>query len=65
MIKLVPVATVMASNLGVRPPPVIDASDSDSTSYWAARLNVPTDRLLTAIDAVGGSVAAVRRYLGT
>ncbi|HWV97982.1 MAG TPA: DUF3606 domain-containing protein [Xanthobacteraceae bacterium] len=64
MIMLVPVSVVLFQNRGVAPPREIDVNDPAATSYWAGRFNVSQDRLFAAIGEVGGSVAAVRRYLG-
>jgi hypothetical protein len=64
MINLVPVAAVMASERGVRPAPVIDATDASQRDYWAYRLSVSPSDLSAAIEAVGSSVSAVRRHLG-
>jgi hypothetical protein len=64
MISLVPVATVLASEHGVRPAPVIDAGDASQRDYWAYRLSISPTELNAAIEAVGPSVAAVRRHLG-
>ncbi len=64
MIHLVPVATVLSAGLEGRPAPAIDISDDAATDYWAYRLNVSRDQLSAAIEAVGSSVAAVRRHLG-
>jgi hypothetical protein len=64
MIQLVPVATVLASERGVQPAPVIDASDASQRDYWAYRLNISSTELSAAIDQVGSSVAAVRRHIG-
>lgn len=65
MITLVPVSSVLAATAdqGGRAPQVIDVKDPTATAYWAGRFNVTQDRLFTAIGEVGGSVAAVRRYL--
>lgn len=65
MITLAPVSSVLAAatERAGRPSPVIDVTDPAATAYWAGRLNISQDRLFTAIDEVGGSVAAVRRYL--
>jgi hypothetical protein len=64
MILLVPVATVLASERGVQPAPVIDSGDASQRDYWAYRLSVSPSELTAAIDEVGSSVAAVRRHLG-
>jgi predicted nucleic acid-binding Zn ribbon protein len=64
MLRLVTVASVLSSNLGARPAPVIDTTNDSATTYWATRLNVSSDDLAAAIQEVGPSVAAVRRYLG-
>ncbi|MBN9584591.1 MAG: serine hydroxymethyltransferase [Afipia sp. 62-7] len=64
MIHLVTVASVLASNTGVRAPSVIDTTDDSATSYWATKLNISPDDLAAAIQEVGPSVAAVRRHLG-
>lgn len=63
MIRLVTVASVIASQRGVQPPPVIDVNDASQRDYWAYRLNLSHKELLEAIDKVGPSVAAVLRYL--
>lgn len=63
MLRLVTVSSVLSSNLGTRPAPVIDTTDDSATTYWAARLNVSSDDLAAAIQEVGPSVAAVRRHL--
>jgi hypothetical protein len=65
MITLAPVSTVLAAaaEQGGRPLPVIDVNDPAAAAYWAGRLNVTQDRLLVAVGEVGGSVAAVRRFL--
>ncbi|MET0971345.1 MAG: DUF3606 domain-containing protein [Tardiphaga sp.] len=64
MVSLVPVSVVLASQRGVRPAPVIDASDASQRDYWKYRLQVSGDDLDAAIATVGPSVAAVRRHLG-
>jgi hypothetical protein len=64
MFRLVTVASVLSSNTGVRPAPVIDTTDDAATSYWAARLHVSPEDLAAAIQEVGPAVAAVRRHLG-
>jgi hypothetical protein len=64
MLRLVTVASVLSSNLGARPAPVIDAKDDDATSYWASRLSVSPQDIVAAIEEVGPAVAAVRRHLG-
>lgn len=64
MISLAPVAAVLASDIGVRPPPVIDTNDDAATGYWAYRFGVSRDDLFAAIGEVGTTVAAVRRHLG-
>ncbi|MET0724531.1 MAG: DUF3606 domain-containing protein [Tardiphaga sp.] len=64
MIHLVPVATVLNSQRGVQPAPVIDSADASQRDYWAYRLSVTSAELGAAIDQVGSSVAAVRRHLG-
>ncbi|RYX98872.1 MAG: DUF3606 domain-containing protein [Bradyrhizobiaceae bacterium] len=66
MIRLAPVSSVLASETAqsVRPPPTIDSSDDTQRNYWAYRLGISADDLNSAIDAVGPSVAAVRRHLG-
>jgi hypothetical protein len=63
MIQLVPVSTVLASTRGVQPAPTIDSADASQRDYWAARLNVSSEDLSAAVEAVGPSVAAVRRHL--
>ena len=64
MLRLVTVASVLSSNTGARPAPVIDTTDDATTNYWAARLNVSPHDLAAAIQEVGPAVAAVRRHLG-
>jgi hypothetical protein len=64
MIRLVPVATVLASERGIRPAMEIDSTDPSQRQYWAYRLQVSPDDLSNAIQAVGPSLAAVRRHLG-
>jgi hypothetical protein len=64
MIELVPVSTVLASTRGVQPAPTIDSADASQRDYWAYRLSVSSSELSAAMDAVGPSVAAVRRHLG-
>ena len=64
MIQLVPVSTVLASMRGVQPAQAIDAADDAQRDYWANRLSVSSKDLSAAIEAVGPSVAAVRRHLG-
>ena len=64
MITLVPVSTVLASTRGVQPAPMIDSADASQRDYWAYRLSVSASELSAAMDAVGSSVAAVRRHLG-
>ena len=63
MILLVPVSSVLAATRGVQPAPVIDAANGEQRDYWAARLGVSSQALSDAIEAVGPSVAAVRRHL--
>jgi hypothetical protein len=63
MILLVPVSTVLASTRGVQPAQMIDSADGAQRDYWAARLSVSSKDLSDAIEAVGPSVAAVRRHL--
>jgi uncharacterized protein DUF3606 len=63
MIHLATVASVIASQRGVAPAPVIDFNDASQRDYWTYRLNVSHDALLAAIDKVGPSVAAVLRDL--
>jgi len=48
----------------VKPPTHIDTRDAASTRYWAYRLSISQHDLNAAVDKVGSSVAAVRRYLG-
>jgi hypothetical protein len=60
MIRLVPVSTVLAE---LRPRPSIDLNDPSAADRWAQKLNVSRDRLVTAVEKVGNSVAAVRREL--
>jgi len=64
MIRLAPVSTVLASNLGIMAPPVIDARDASQRDYWSYRLSVSQNELSAAIAEVGTSLAAVRRHLG-
>jgi hypothetical protein len=64
MIVLAPVSSFLAMNRGVQPPPMIDAADSSQRDYWAYRLSVSSQELSAAMDAVGSSVAAIRRHLG-
>jgi hypothetical protein len=64
MLRLVTVASVLSSNTGARPPPVIDTNDDSATTYWASKLSVSPQELADAISKVGPSVAAVRRVLG-
>ena len=64
MLRLVTVASVLASNTGVRPSPVIDTKDDSATTYWASKLSVSPQELADAIAKVGPSVTAVRRALG-
>ena len=64
MIELVPVSTVLASTRGVQPAPVIDSADDSQRDYWAYRLSISSGELSAAMDAVGSSVAAIRRHLG-
>ena len=63
MIRLATVASVIASQRGVAPAPVIDVNDALQRDYWAYRLNISHDELLAAVDKVGPSVAAVLRHL--
>lgn len=63
MLRLVTVATVLSSNTGARPAPVIDTTDDATTNYWAARFKISPDDLAAAIQEVGPAVAAVRRHL--
>lgn len=62
MLRLVTVASVLSSNTGAAPAPVIDTTDDAMTAYWAARLSVSPEHLAAAVQEVGPSVAAVRRY---
>lgn len=66
MIRLAPVSSVLASETArsVRPPATIDTQDDLQRNYWAYRFGVGSDDLSAAIDAVGPSVAAIRRHLG-
>jgi hypothetical protein len=66
MIRLAPVSTVLASETArsARPPATIDSSDDTQRNYWAYRFGISADNLDAAIEAVGPSVAAVRRHLG-
>lgn len=65
MIRLAPVSSVIASETarGVRPPATIDVQDGNQRNYWAYRFGISSDDLNAAIEAVGPSVAAVRRHL--
>jgi hypothetical protein len=63
MIILATVASVLAAERGVKPPPVIDINDGSQRDYWAYRLHISYDELLAAVDKVGPSVAAVLRHL--
>jgi hypothetical protein len=63
MIILATVASVLAAERGVKPPPVIDIDDASQRDYWAYRLHISHDELLAAVDKVGPSVAAVLRHL--
>ncbi len=63
MISLVKVSDVLAVSEGVKPPSIIDTGDDSATDYWACRLKISPDELFAAIQQVGPSVAAVRRYL--
>lgn len=60
MIRLVPVSSVLAE---LRPRPLIDLADPSAADRWAQKFNVSRDRLVTAVEKVGNSVAAVRREL--
>jgi hypothetical protein len=66
MIRLAPVSSVLASETArsARPPATIDSSDDSQRNYWAYRFGISPDDLSSAIEAVGPSVAAVRRHLG-
>jgi len=66
MISLVPVATVLASETArsARPAAVLDTHDDMQRNYWANRLHVSSDDLNAAVEAVGPSIAAIRRHLG-
>lgn len=64
MIRLVTVASVIASQPSVRPAAAVDVNSASETGYWAYRLNVSRDQLFAAMDKVGPSVAAIRRHLG-
>jgi len=64
MIRLATVASVLAARPGVAPKPAVNTKDPSETDYWACRLNVSRDELFAAIDKVGPSTAAIRRYLG-
>lgn len=64
MLRLVTVASVLASNTGVRAPQVIDTNDDSANGYWASKLSASPQELADAIAKVGPSVAAVRRELG-
>lgn len=65
MITLVKVSDVLAATAaaGGRPSAVIDVADESAAIYWAARFNVSPTELVSAIEKVGPSVAAVRRHL--
>jgi len=65
MIRLATVASVMASQPGVAPKPVVDTKDDSQTDYWAYRLKISREELFAAIEKVGPSMAAIRRHLGT
>ncbi|MEZ5764085.1 MAG: DUF3606 domain-containing protein [Xanthobacteraceae bacterium] len=47
----------------LRPRPLIDLADPSAADRWAQKFNVSRDRLVTAVEKVGNSVAAVRREL--
>jgi len=66
MIRLAPVSSVLASETAqsARPAATIDHADDNQRNYWAYRFGISPEDLNTAIDAVGPSVAAVRRHLG-
>jgi hypothetical protein len=66
MIRLAPVSSVLASETAqsARPPATIDAENDAQRNYWAYRFGISSDDLNAAIDAVGPSVAAVRRHIG-
>jgi hypothetical protein len=66
MIRLAPVSSVLASETAqsARPPAAIDSNDDMQRNYWAYRFGISSDDLNAAIEAVGPSVAAVRRHLG-
>jgi hypothetical protein len=66
MIRFAPVSSVLASETArsARPPATIDSNDDAQRNYWAYRFGISTEDLGAAIDAVGPSVAAVRRHLG-
>ena len=61
MIQLVTVASVISAFQ--KPPVALDLTNDAQTDLWAGRLNVSRDRLLEAVDRVGPSIAALRRYL--
>ena len=63
VITLVKVSEVLAASEGVKPPSTIAVSNGSETAYWASRLNVDSSELVSAIEKVGPSVAAVRRHL--
>ncbi|MBN9599850.1 MAG: DUF3606 domain-containing protein [Afipia sp.] len=65
MITLVKVSDVLAATAAAsgQPSPVIDATSDTATAYWAARFGISTVELASAIEQVGPSVAALRRYL--
>ncbi len=65
MISLVKVSDVLAATAQIagRAPQTIDTQDDNATAYWAGRLNVSSEDLFAAIQEVGPSVAAIRRYL--
>ena len=66
MIRLAPVSEVLALETAhsVRPPATIDSNDETQRNYWAYRFGISSNDLQAAIEAVGPSVAAVRRHLG-
>jgi hypothetical protein len=63
MIQLVPVSQVLAANSGSTLGPTINVRDASQRELWASRLHVSQEDLSSAISEVGGSVAAIRRYL--
>lgn len=66
MVHLAPVSSVLVAQTtqSARAPAAIDADNASQRDYWAYRLSVSPHDLNAAIDAVGPSVAAIRRHLG-